>query len=129
VEKTQSFVVKAGTIVFGIVVLIWVLSVFSQGVEPEAQTASWAESVPWLPGFSSRRIWLLGGGSRPDCRYWAKEAIVASFGMVYGTGEDLLTIVLQNYFTPLSAYAFMAMTLLYSPCAATIGVIKKETNP
>lgn len=128
-EKTESFVKKAGTIVFGIVVLIWILSVLPIGITPGS-----AESIlgrigaiiaPVLSpaGFGtweSAVALIVGVG--------AKEAIVATFGMVYGTGEDVLAAVLSQYFTPLSAYAFMVMTLLYSPCAATIGIIKKETN-
>ena len=36
--------------------------------------------------------------------------------------------VVQEIFTPLSAYSFMAFCLLYVPCFATIGAIKQETN-
>ncbi|MGB4504758.1 MAG: ferrous iron transporter B, partial [Syntrophaceticus sp.] len=39
-----------------------------------------------------------------------------------------LTNVIAQYWTPLSAYAFMVMTLIYIPCIAVIGVIKRETN-
>jgi ferrous iron transport protein B len=31
-------------------------------------------------------------------------------------------------FTPLSAYAFMTFTLLYTPCIAALGAIKREMN-
>ncbi len=128
-EKTESFVKKAGTIVFGIVVMIWLLSVFPIGVEPGSafsilgRLGSLIAPVFLPAGFGtweSAVALIVGVG--------AKEAIVATFGMVYGTGEEMLTTVLSQYFTPLSAYAFMVMTLLYSPCAATFGIIKKETN-
>jgi len=128
-EKTESFVRKAGTFVFGIVVLLWILSVFPIGVEPGSaasilgQLGSAVAPIFSPAGFGnweSAVALIVGVG--------AKEAIVATFGMVYGTGEEMLTTVLSQYFTPLSAYAFMVMTLLYSPCAATIGIIKKETN-
>ncbi len=128
-EKTESFVKKAGTIIFGIVVLIWVLSILPIGVTPgssgsilgrlgsviapifgPAGFGTWESSVALIVGIG------------------AKEAIIATFGMVYGTGKVMLTNVLSQYFTSLSAYAFMVMTLLYSPCAAVIGIIKKETN-
>jgi len=49
--------------------------------------------------------------------------------MVYGAGEEVqLASAIQMYFTPLTAYAFMVMTLLYAPCAASLGVIRRETN-
>lgn len=40
---------------------------------------------------------------------------------------DTLQGLLANYYTPLQAYSFMAFILLYVPCLATVGVIKKET--
>lgn len=60
----------------------------------------------------------------------AKEAVIATLGMVYaGVSEGTaLVAAIQQVFTPLTAVSFMAMTLLYTPCAATIGTIKKETN-
>lgn len=128
-EKTESFIKKAGTIVFGIVVLIWILSVFPAGVAPAS-----AESILGKIGsFIAPVLSPAGFGSWESAvalivGIGAKEAIVATMGMVYGTGEEMLTVVLGQYFTSLSAYAFMAMTLLYSPCVATIGIIKKETN-
>ncbi len=36
--------------------------------------------------------------------------------------------MIAQHFSPLTAYAFMVMTLVYIPCIATIGVIKRETN-
>lgn len=128
-EKTESFVKKAGTVIFGIVVVIWALSVFPAGVEPGSAESilgkigsllapifTWAGFASWEPAVAL----IVGIG--------AKEAIVATFGMVYGTGENTLAAVLGLHFSALSAYAFMVMTLLYAPCAATIGVIRKETN-
>jgi len=128
-EKTESFIRKAGTVIFGIVVLIWALSVFPIGVEPGSagsilgRLGSLIAPILTPAGFGSweATVALIVG-------IGAKEAVVATFGMVYGTGQGLLTNVLVQYFTPLSAYAFMVMTLLYSPCAATVGVIKKETD-
>ncbi len=128
-EKTESFVRKAGTVILGIVVLIWILSVFPIGVEPGSTESLLGKlgaviaPVLFPAGFGSWQAsvaLLVGVG--------AKEAIIATFGLVYGTGEGMLGTVLAQHFTPLSAYAFMVMTLLYSPCAATIGIIKKETN-
>jgi len=33
---------------------------------------------------------------------------------------------MHQYFTPVSSYSFMLMTLFYIPCLATIAVIKRE---
>ena len=60
----------------------------------------------------------------------AKEAVVTTLGMVYvGVGEGTKLIsAIQKAFTPLTSISFMIMTLLYTPCAATLAIIKKETN-
>jgi len=39
-----------------------------------------------------------------------------------------LRALLTTEFTPLSAYSFMAFTLIYIPCLATIAIIQKETR-
>lgn len=59
---------------------------------------------------------------------FAKETVVSTLGVVYSESGDGLAAVLQQQFTPLSAYCFMVMTLFYIPCAAAIAAIKKETN-
>ena len=42
--------------------------------------------------------------------------------------EEGITSLMHDTFTPLSAFSFMAFTLLYTPCFAAIGAIKQETN-
>ncbi|KUO62628.1 MAG: ferrous iron transporter B [Gracilibacter sp. BRH_c7a] len=129
-EKTESFIRKAGTIIFGLVVIIWLLSIMPMGVEPGSADSILGKigsiMAPLLrpAGFGSweAAVALIVGVG-------AKEAIVATFGMVYGAGEEVqLASAIQMYFTPLTAYAFMVMTLLYAPCAASLGVIRRETN-
>ncbi|NJD04367.1 MAG: ferrous iron transporter B, partial [Ruminiclostridium sp.] len=58
----------------------------------------------------------------------AKEVVVGTLGTVYGAGEKGLAAALATAWTPLSAFSFMVMTLLYIPCVATIGAIRRETN-
>jgi ferrous iron transport protein B len=52
----------------------------------------------------------------------AKESVVSTIEILF-TQDQLLTM-----FTPLSAYAFMTFTLLYTPCIAALGAIKREMN-
>lgn len=58
----------------------------------------------------------------------AKEVVVGAPGVVYGAAEEGLADAVRAHFTPLSAYAFMVMALIYIPCAATIAAIRRETN-
>lgn len=62
----------------------------------------------------------------------AKEIVVSNMSIIYGLGEGATSVAfasaLGGTFTALSAYAFMTFTLLYVPCVATVGIIKRETN-
>ncbi|MHC4660371.1 MAG: ferrous iron transport protein B [Planctomycetota bacterium] len=64
----------------------------------------------------------------------AKEVVVGSLGIMYAAGEDAdeksdgLRNALRRNFTPLTAVVFMLFTLLYIPCLATVGVIRRETG-
>ena len=42
--------------------------------------------------------------------------------------EEGITSLVHDTFTPLSAFSFMAFSLLYIPCIAVLGVIKQETG-
>lgn len=62
----------------------------------------------------------------------AKEVVVGSLGVLYGVGEEenALTDSLRKdeNFTPLTAFGLMVFTLIYIPCMAAVGVIRKETG-
>ncbi|NVL89453.1 MAG: ferrous iron transport protein B [Desulfobacterales bacterium] len=65
----------------------------------------------------------------------AKEIVVSTMGVLYAAGADedekseaLKTALKESGMTPLSAYAMMAFVLIYVPCLATVGVIRRETN-
>ena len=64
----------------------------------------------------------------------AKEIVVGSLGVLYYEGKSadetstgLISSIKKN-FTPLTALVFMLFTLLYVPCLATVGVIRRETG-
>ncbi|MDD4238503.1 MAG: ferrous iron transport protein B [Desulfotomaculaceae bacterium] len=128
-EKGSSFIRKAGTIIFAVVVLVWVLSNLPVGVEYASQ-----ESIlGWIGSFVAPIFKPAGFGTWEAAvalvfGILAKEVVVGTLGVIYGAGEAGLTAAIAQAWTPLSAYAFMVMTLLYIPCAAVIGTIKRETN-
>ncbi len=130
-EKVSSFIKRAGTVIFGVVTLLWILAVLPMGVEPYSQ-----ESILGKIGTFISPIFKPAGFGNWEAAVGlfagivAKEAVVATLGMVHAgvdSGTKLVT-ALQQAFTPLSALSFMVMTLLYTPCAATLGTIKRETN-
>jgi ferrous iron transport protein B len=63
----------------------------------------------------------------------AKEIVVGTMGVIYQVGEaknesQKLIESIRKHMTPLTAYVFMVFSLIYLPCIATIGVIKRELN-
>lgn len=65
----------------------------------------------------------------------AKEVLVSALGTIYSVeasedDSDALAAALQSDpdFSPLVALSLMLFTLLYTPCLATIAIIKRETG-
>jgi ferrous iron transport protein B len=58
----------------------------------------------------------------------AKEAVIQSLAIVYAVGGVALETALVASMTPLTAIALMVFVLLYVPCIATVGAIRRETG-
>ncbi|MDU7954904.1 MAG: ferrous iron transport protein B [Clostridium perfringens] len=130
-EKAGAFFKKAGMIIFPMMIVLWALSVLPLGVEPNSE-----HSILGMIGSFVAPLFLLAGygtwqaGVSLITGILAKESVVATMGMVYAgveEGEALINVI-QQVFTPLSAVSFLVMTLLYTPCLAALGAIKRETN-
>ncbi|NMA86600.1 MAG: ferrous iron transport protein B [Tissierellia bacterium] len=130
-DNVAGFLKRAGTTIFAMVTILWILARLPLGVEPYGQ-----ESVLGMIGSFIAPIFKPAGFGNWQAAVGlfagipAKEAVVATLGMVYAGVEEGVELVstIQNVFTPLTAVSFMIMTLLYTPCAATLATIKKETN-
>ncbi|MDD3932053.1 MAG: ferrous iron transport protein B, partial [Eubacteriales bacterium] len=124
-DKVKDFLIRAGTIIFAMSIVVWFLQSFSFSLKQVADSASSMFGqigrivVPVLKplGFGSWQaaVALLTG-------LIAKESVVATLEILFPGGG------LESVFTPLSAYAFMVFTLLYMPCMAAFGAIKREMN-
>lgn len=138
-ERCRSFVIKAGTVIFGTVVAVWFLSSFnftSEGlalVEVDHSMlavigsalafifiplgfASWQASVAVVTG-------LL-----------AKENVVGTLAVLLGLGEvaeddATLGAALHGEFsTSAAALSFLAFNLFSTPCIAALGAMKRQLN-
>lgn len=130
-EKVWDFVKRAGTVIFAVVALLWVLSVLPVGVEPYSQESILGRVGQFIaPMFAPAGFGSWQASVSLFAGIAAKEAVVAVLGMVYAgvsEGSELVTAI-RGSFTTLSAVSFLVMTLLYTPCAAVIATVKKETN-
>jgi ferrous iron transport protein B len=122
-EKGKSFIIKAGTIIFVAVAVIWALQNFSPGFELLTEDRIEESILAVIGKFFAPLFKPLGFGN------WmataasisgtvAKEIVVATFGVI-GSSATVT-------FTKVSAYSFMVFTLLAAPCFAAIAATKKE---
>ncbi|HOM26598.1 MAG TPA: ferrous iron transport protein B [bacterium] len=125
--RTKYFLKKAGTIIFLGTLILWVLNYFphpyNYGTEMNFIGKLGSFIFP-LFKFSGFGFWQAGVAL--IFGIYAKELVVGTFGTLFGV--ENLTETLRFYFTPISAYSFMLMSLLYMPCLATFLILKKEVG-
>ena len=130
-ERGSLFLKKAGTIIFGVVVLVWLLSSLPWGVE-YASAESWIGHIGSFiaPIFAPCGFDQWQAGVSLIFGFLAKEVVVGTMGAIFAVEEGILggAIAAQLGWTPLVAFAFMVFCLLYVPCVAAIGAIRGETN-
>jgi ferrous iron transport protein B len=128
-ERAMIFVRKAGTFIFGAVIGVWLLASLPFGVEyGSAESFVGRLGTLIAPLLAPAGFGFWQAGVALFFGFLAKEVVLGTFGTLLGTGEEGLAAVLPSLFTPLSAYAFLVMTLLYVPCVAVVAAFKRETN-
>lgn len=127
-NKTKEFLIKSFSVIFIASLIIWFLKSFNQGLffvpENESMLAMIGQKISFIfkpLGFSDWKIAtsIIVGIS-------AKEAILSTLSVLTNASSNMLSIIIGNMFTRSSAISFLAFILLYTPCIATIGIIKKE---
>ncbi len=127
--RSALFIKKAGTIIFLAVVVIWPLSNLPPGCEHAGENSIIGKFGKMIaPIFAPAGFGFWQAGVALVFGVLAKEVVVGTFGTLFGAEEEGLKQIISQYFTPLSAYSFMIMTLVYIPCIAAIATIKRETN-
>ncbi len=137
-EKVKEYLTKAGTTIFAASVVIWFVLNFGPGGMVGDMSESFGAIIgkaiapalrPAGLGMWQVVVALISGIA-------AKEVVVSSFSVLFQIGnitspqgmEGLAGLLGSYGFGPLNAYALMVFSLLYIPCAATIGVIQREMN-
>jgi ferrous iron transport protein B len=126
-NNSLSFLKKAGTIIVVVSALVWALSVLPTGdVESSllAGLGHWLEPAGRLLGLDDWRIIVALLTS-----FIAKENTIATWGVLYGVGEQAIGLGEQvaMALTPAAGLAFLVVQMLFIPCVATMAVIKQET--
>ena len=125
-QRSQSFMRKAGTIILAMSVSIWMLSVLPGGELQTSFLARLGELVApvgrWMGMDWKLTVALLTS-------FLAKENSIATLGVLFsGSESGGLAQSLAAAYTPATALAFLTVSLLFIPCAATVAVIRQETG-
>ena len=156
-DRSWMYLRKAGTVILGISVLLWVLSTFpmksdfdvdrevaagaTYGAEElenirsseslkysiAGRVGSFIEPVLAPMGFDWRLATGLLGA------FAAKEVFVAQMGIVFSLGEvdessESLRERLAGAYTPLIAFSLLLFLLIATPCMATVAITKQESG-
>lgn len=129
-EKVKNYMIKAGTVIFLASVVLWFILEFNTTGHVN-MTESFGASIgkAIAPVFKPLGFGTWEASLSIIAGVMGKEIVVSSMSVIYGVSEiGLGPALIASGFNVVSAYAFMAFCLLYTPCVATIGIIKKETN-
>ena len=123
-EKAKDFLQRAFTVIFVATIVIWFLQTFD--VHLRVTEDSHNSLLALLSGVFAPLFAPLGFG---DWRvvtslvtgFMAKESVVSSLTLLYGSSEVLLASL-----TPVAAASLLVFSLLYTPCVAAVSAIKRE---
>lgn len=139
-ERVWQYIRKAGTVILAVNLLIWAAMFFPRVNSADAtdqlrhsiagRIGSAMEPVTRYAGFDSRdNIALIGG-------FAAKEVVVGTMGIVHAKDDSSARraeglsakLAADPSWSATRALALMVFVMIYSPCSATLMVIRRESG-
>ena len=125
-QRALSFIKKAGTVILVMSAAIWALSYFPGGTLETSFLAKIGGLLAPVGGWMGMD-WRLTVALLTS--FLAKENSVATLGVMFGSSQSSgLAQTLAATYSPASGLAFLVVSLLFIPCAATVAVIRQETG-
>jgi ferrous iron transport protein B len=132
-DKGKAFIYKASTIILVMNTLIWFMQAYSWKLIPVSDQGN--SILASIGGVVSPLLiplgfigWQLAAATITG--FIAKENVVSTFAILLAvTSEEALYLPggsLTEFFTPVTAYAFLAFNLFTPPCFAAIGAMNSE---
>lgn len=123
-DKAKDFLQRAFTVIFLASIVIWFLQRFNFTLN--MVTDSKDSILAEIAGIIAPVFSPMGYGDWRVCTalvtgFIAKESVVSTLFVLYGTKEALLGAMSMA-----SAFSLLVFCLLYTPCVATIAVVKRE---
>jgi len=151
-EKGEHYLKKMGGVILIAVILIWALEYFPRGHSGISQEERLKNSYIGKFGQAIEPVihplgfdWRMGVSLITGTV--AKEVVVSTMGVLYGTSQSHekdkkanLAALLQSetyqegsrvgqkVFTPLAGISFLLFILIYMPCVAVVATVKKESG-
>jgi ferrous iron transport protein B len=120
-DRTDSFLRQAGTLILSMSILMWALFHFPQGVPIEQSLAGhlgrWLEPVIAPLGFD----WKIGLGLL--AAFSAREVMVSTLGVIYGLDTNWALA-----YSPLVAVSLLVFFALAMQCMSTLVIMRQETK-
>lgn len=124
-RNTAAFVRRAGSLILVFSVVLWALASLP-GPGLENSVLAWIGRVLEPAGALMGLDWRLLVALLASAV--AKENAIAALGILYGSGSaGTLADILASSVPTASALSFLAATMLFIPCVATVAVMKQET--
>ena len=131
-DKAKDFLTRAFTVIFLATIVIWFLQTF----DTRFNVVSAGGQASMLAGIGQVIAPLFAPLGFSDWRattalitgFSAKETVVSTLAVLTGANTAQLPAALAEMFTPAAACAFLAFTLLYTPCVAAIAAVRRELS-
>ncbi|URA10874.1 ferrous iron transport protein B [Thermospira aquatica] len=126
-NRSKEYLIRAGSILLFFSIVLWLLSILPWGVEPgssDSLIGRIGHGISWIfspLGFDWQMTVALVNG------FFAKEIVISTLGVLYGSGESLAAVLPQHMSLP-TMLAYMVFILLYIPCAATVATLRVESR-
>jgi ferrous iron transport protein B len=130
-EKGRGFIIKAGTIIFAICVVVWFLSSFDASLSmvdiEDSMMASFGHAISWI--FAPVGLGNWKSAVAVISAELAKENAVGTLAVlngIGGSGDEAIMAGLAAMFTPLTATAYMILNLFDPPCVVAMATMARE---
>ena len=143
-ERGRLYLKKAGTIIFGVSIVLWALTSYPKKEVITASDPEVVQAEEMSYSFAGRIGRVMEPVIKPLGFDWkigtamvgafaAKEVFVAQMGIVYAVRDPelesgTLREKLGKTYSPLTGFCIMLFMLISAPCMATVAITRRESN-
>lgn len=132
-ERARGFIIKAGTIIFAVCVIIWFFSSFNITMDmvddiEDSMLAGFGHLISWI--FAPLGLGDWKGAVAVISAEMAKEDAIGTLAVLNGVAKDAedeaVMAGIAGMFTPIAAFSYMILNLFDPPCIVAMATIARE---